>query len=174
MTTVYIDMDGVVCDWYKAVEGKEFSHEWFKEFIMADGFLYLPEFPEACRLLSSMTRENHIFGYDERYVFLSSCGGAEEHVAKKARDDKRMWLNEHGFSHVDLICVKHKGLKKDFASPTSILIDDTPANISDFTENKGYGIIVDSTKGFEFHHTENVFKALGKIEFLLANGYYTG
>lgn len=150
---LYLDMDGVMCDFYKEIakydpeiplykerEEKYPSEKWediFNQFIDDKGFAFLKPFdiaindfmPEEIR---SLKEEN------VSTCFLSSAGNSPR--AYEIYKQKRKWLDLWGFDEVPLILVKHKGYKKDFASCTSILVDDTLQNIKDFSE-RGGGVV---------------------------------
>lgn len=135
---VYIDMDGVVADFSVFMEEYGvWSDENAIDFVSNSGFANLP------RLKGADVISDLITNYGAKnFTFLSSCGGLKGDLAAEVVAQKRAWLDANGFSRVRLICVAHKGLKKHYASPDSLLIDDTKQNVWDFEENFGVGVRV--------------------------------
>jgi FMN phosphatase YigB (HAD superfamily) len=148
---IYCDMDGVLVDFdkgYKELTGKDIAGQhytdtdfwdpinkagydfWFKLEWMKDGkqlWKYIEKYgPE---LLSAPSRQND------------------------SRVSKHDWVNkELPGTHLILRSAKHK---KDFATPTSILIDDRLDNIQGWRDNGGIGIHHVSAK-----HTIDQLKVL--------------
>lgn len=141
---LYIDMDGVVCDlhttWRKFMLCQLTPASWdmgAEKFVEERGFAYLKPIKHNISVLKEYIADTNINVY-----FLSSVGGLSDTLADKVYQQKREWLNTNGFATYPLICVKHKGLKKRFANPHSILIDDTKQNIWDWKENHGLALHV--------------------------------
>jgi hypothetical protein len=155
MITIYVDMDGVLCDFAKAYktlfnEDKEnFDRDLFNKFISMDGFKNLDLMPNARKLINHLEDMNNIWGITVE--ILSSVGRADN--IKSACHQKLMWLRNQDI-YWDANFVEHKGLKKRFATPNSILIDDTRQNIYDFNEMHGVGI---------YYNDENVDDVISKI-----------
>jgi 5'(3')-deoxyribonucleotidase len=132
---MFIDMDGVLAD-FDTVFGLDFNKDKFNDFIHSGGFKNLPLMPNANKLIEELIFLENNFGV---YVeILSSLGNTI--YPYEAATDKSEWLLGHGIQWKANF-VLHKGLKKRFATPKSILIDDTLQNIYDWEENHGKAVL---------------------------------
>jgi hypothetical protein len=88
----------------------------------------------------------------KRYVFdnflkigILSSTGKSKSKTNYAEEGKMRWLNNHGFLSMilseDIHLVESAQLKKDFALPKRILVDDYAKNIQGWNNNKGIGIL---------------------------------
>jgi hypothetical protein len=145
ITKIYLDMDGVICDFYKRYIGmygvvpsevskKEFDLH-FKDFIETRQFATLDLMPDAMVLVDFLK------GLSVPTEILSSTSNESRH--NEISEQKIEWLKNH---HIDFKpnLVPGKRLKKTYASPTTILIDDTPQNIDQWRLNGGIGILYDN------------------------------
>lgn len=142
--TIYLDLDGVVCDFegryidlFREMPGvsrqhKEFSKNW-TEFVEGDNFTKLDYWPGALELLEYINSVPNI-----TVKILTSSGGHKYH--DQVEKQKIQWLKEHGITH-EAIVVPGRRKKAAYATPTSILIDDTADVIDLFTEEGGIGIL---------------------------------
>lgn len=143
--TIYLDMDGVLANFderwsslFNETPGtsrdrKQFDPNW-KLFIQNQNFASLSMFPGAEDLLEFVSR----YRFDLNIEILSSSGGKLFH--NEVSIQKRLWLNNHGISYVRNF-VPGRKLKKNYATPSTILIDDTPDVIEAFTAAGGIGIL---------------------------------
>lgn len=140
MITLYLDMDGVVADFETAFGQKKFDKVLFRKKILEENlFENLPLMPNALDLVA--TCEQMISGVRGRIMFLSSLGSPTDvDLQNEVARQKNIWIEKNGFSRFRPIYVAHKGLKKRFATPHDILVDDTEQNIFDWEENFGKGI----------------------------------
>ena len=144
--TIYLDMDGVLADFEKdyldhtgiTIEEareqrprKEFYRHW-NDFISAGRFAELPKY-EGCDELLSFVR-----GLDIVLEILSSSGGPGRHM--DVINQKNIWLKKHGISYKSNI-VPGARYKKDYAYPSTLLIDDTEKNYTSFIEAGGHAIL---------------------------------
>jgi len=146
---IYVDMDGVLCDFLKrfheiyGVEperdypsknaAKEVYKKQFKEFIKDKNFETLdpmPDYDLAMDFLCSVENEYEI-------QLLTSC------AKPKYMDDislqKHIWLKKHDI-HWPVIIVPGKKLKQYYATPVSLLIDDTLSNVIQWRDRGGPAI----------------------------------
>lgn len=142
--TIFVDLDGVLCDFegryidlFKEMPGvsrqhKEFSKNW-TEFVKGGHFATLDYWPGALELLEYLGTLEGV-----TIKFLTSSGGHKYH--EEVQYQKLWWLNDHGLTY-EAIVVPGRKKKAAYATPTSILIDDTADVIDLFTEEGGIGIL---------------------------------
>jgi len=143
---IYLDMDGVIADFAKrykelhkispeeADKKKQFG-KFFDEFIKSGQFATLDLMPDAKQLLSFLNTTG------VPVEILSSTARQDSHVAISRQ--KTIWLDRHGINYTANF-VPGKSLKYKFATPESIIIDDTKSVIDDWRKAGGIGI----------HHTD--------------------
>lgn len=140
---IYLDMDGVLANFEKRYEElfnekpsssrelKNFSSNW-TEFVEGKHFVTLDMFPGANELLKFVDSTGI------EVEILSSSGGEKYHYQVAAQ--KSLWLMSKGLWYKRNI-VSGRSKKKNFATPNSILIDDTEDVIESFIEAGGLGIL---------------------------------
>jgi len=152
-------MDGVIADFAKRY--KEMFHitpeqadrnrsfgDYFKTFIETKQFASLDMMPDARLLLDYLNTLNI------PVEILSSTARQDCH--EDISDQKRVWLISHGINYPRNF-VPGKSLKYTFATPESIIIDDTLSVITDWVEAGGTAI----------HHT-NVVSTIVSFDALLS------
>jgi beta-phosphoglucomutase-like phosphatase (HAD superfamily) len=140
---IFLDMDGVIADFnkkYKEMFGIEPSvaekhkkfEPFFNEFIDKQAFANLELMPDAINLI------NYLRNTGIPIEILSST--ASERRDAQIRPQKMKWLKDH---HIEfpVILVPGARLKQQYATPNSILIDDTPRNIDEWRSAGGIGIL---------------------------------
>jgi hypothetical protein len=139
---IYLDLDGVIANFtkrYKEVYGvdpdskrgrKDFNDN-FGNFIKTKQFETLELLPDASLLIEYLKNQ------ELPVEILSSTGRPENH--EEVSRQKTVWLCEHGIPFKGNF-VPGKELKKNFASPTSLIIDDTLSVIDDWKEAGGPAI----------------------------------
>jgi hypothetical protein len=162
INTIYLDMDGVFCDfdsrWHEVFgrspkesrANKEFSTDW-DSFIQTNQFASLPWHKTGKQLFEYVLALPSTI----RIEMLTSSGGKKYHAEVAAQ--KTIWLCNNGFPWKANV-VAGRALKKDYATPNSILIDDTFDVIEAFDAANGHGI---------WHKDINV--TLQKLDNLLSN-----
>ena len=135
---VYLDMDGVITDFYIEVRDKiEDKHKWeteeFPKFIARDGFVNLPMMPDGA-LLIRFLRISKV-----EVIILTSAGGISGDAYESVKRQKETWLKNHNIDW-SVIVVPSKGEKKKYATKHSLLIDDTESNVDDFKNAGGRAI----------------------------------
>ena len=137
-------MDGVLCDFEKrftelygkdalgARDRKNFTTNW-PNFIMDGNFENLEWFPGGKELLDFIQNET-----DWEVEILSSSGGEKFHSEVAAQ--KVVWLCDKGIPYKANIVPGRKH-KTAYATPETILIDDTEDIIVNFNAAGGLGIL---------------------------------
>jgi hypothetical protein len=143
ITKLYLDLDGVIADFDKkykelfnivpseAERNKKFE-PFFNEFIDKQSFATLDLMPNAIELMDYL-RQTGI-----PIEILSST--SSERRDAQIRPQKMKWLKDHEIEF-PVILVPGARLKQTYATPDSILIDDTPKNITQWQEAGGIGIL---------------------------------
>ena len=144
---LYLDMDGVLAHFDKRYrelffespadsrENKKFSPNW-TTFVEGENFATLDKFPGADELLKFVQKLENDF--EIKVEILSSSGGQKYH--NEVSEQKNNWLNSHQIYYARNF-VPGRRLKKEYATPETILIDDTSDVIDDFNRAGGYGIL---------------------------------
>ena len=153
--TVYLDMDGVLADFFGGVEKmygvehwkqltsdktKDLKKEVIDRITGTDFFATLPKFDSADQLIS-MVKE---FTGGTYSINTSPLRGDHENSAKY----KRVWINNNIERPAEIIVTGRKeSYAKDKASGTpNILIDDRPVNIQRWQAAGGYGILYQANR----------------------------
>jgi hypothetical protein len=143
---IYLDMDGVIADFTKgykqlnnmepreAEKNKKFDH-FFDEFISAQTFANLDLMPGARELLTFL---NHVYLNRSIPTEILSSTANQDRYDEISRQ-KNIWLQKHGISFKPNY-VPGKRLKYQFATPDSVIIDDTLSVIEDWRKAGGIAI----------------------------------
>jgi len=142
---VYVDMDGVIADFFSALaqfrkvnhwkdEGEVSVEDSIKAIAGTEFFYTLPVFPTAKQLIEIVKG----FTGGEWNICSSPLRGDHENSKKH----KVRWLRDNGFSPTDIIIT---GRKESYAvnktnNIPNILIDDKPSNIERWIAKGGIGI----------------------------------
>jgi hypothetical protein len=170
-----LDMDGVLCD-YNSYWGsdKTFDKVRFKsEVINNKMFENLQPLVNGFKLLKSISdysSDNKIY---IDFQILSSLGSPDDYnLAIEVARQKKAWITKYFYNCIKNInLVEHKGKKKWFATPTTILIDDTNQNVKEFIENHGNSILIDFNIEYEMLK-ESIFRGIDKIQQKINIGIY--
>ena len=143
--TLYLDLDGVVANFDKrwlelfnetpgsSRNRKHFSPNW-EQFIRNGNFATLDLFPGAEYLLEFVRSVDHMVNVE----ILSSSGGKTFH--NEVAIQKNEWLMKLDVSYTRNF-VPGRILKRNYATPDSILVDDTEDVIEEFNKAGGIGIL---------------------------------
>ena len=152
---VYIDMDGVLADFFGGVEKlygvdhwKQLSSDKTKDLKQdvinriqgTDFFATLPEFPTADQLIAMVKK----FTGGSFSILTSPLRGDHEVSTKY----KKLWIEQHiDNPEQTIITGRKESYAKDKASGTpNILIDDRPVNIERWQGAGGYGILYQANR----------------------------
>jgi 5'(3')-deoxyribonucleotidase/nicotinic acid mononucleotide adenylyltransferase len=151
MPKVYVDIDGVLADFFTALAKFRGVDHWkdggqgdVQDSITAiqgtDFFSTLPVFDSASQVVSSVKE----FTGGEWYINSSPLRGDHENSTKH----KLKWLKTHNFNPTDIIIT---GRKESYAvdkqtNQPNILIDDKPANLARWTNKGGIGLRYQATQ----------------------------
>ena len=144
MITLYLDMDGVLCNFDKAYrafdpeksDSKRFRHAVLDYHIFED----LEFMPDAQELLNYVSKLDNI-----KVEILTSVGTFDVIQANAAKYQKTAWLNKNNIPYPPNFS-RNKIEKAKYATPTSILVDDSLGCVNPFTEAGGHGILHTSSK----------------------------
>ena len=139
MITLYLDMDGVLCDFNKAYTKIDPNKEDRKKFrsavMMHKIFEDLDFMPDAKELLNHVAKL-----HDINVQILTSMGTHDPIQGAEAQRQKKVWLEKQGIGYFPNF-VRNKEEKSIFANPHSILIDDSSGCIGPFIAKGGHGIL---------------------------------
>lgn len=146
---IYVDMDGVLCDFLKRFyeiygvqperdypsknAAKTEYKERFKAFIKDGNFETLdtmPDYALAMEFLCSV---------ENKYEIQLLTSSAKPKYMDDISLQKHIWLKKHDI-HWPVIIVTGKKLKQYYATPVSLLIDDTLSNVVEWRDRGGPAI----------------------------------
>ena len=152
---VYVDMDGVLADFFGGVEKlygvqhwkqlssdktKDLKQEVINRITGTDFFATLPEFPTADQLIAIVKK----FTGGSFSILTSPLRGDHEVSSKY----KKIWIEQHiETPEQTIITGRKESYAKNKASGTpNILIDDRPVNIERWQNAGGYGILYQANR----------------------------
>lgn len=139
MITLYLDMDGVIADFvkeYTKLDPNKEDRQKFRSAVMHDKIFEKLDFmPDAQELLDYVSRLK-----DVDVQILTSMGTYNPVQGNEAKIQKQNWLNKHNIPYKANF-VRSASEKAQYATPTSILIDDTVGCIVPFNKAGGHGIL---------------------------------
>jgi len=139
MITLYLDMDGVLCNFDKAyrslrthaTDGKRFRSAVMEYKIFED----LEFMPDTQELLNYVTKLDSI-----TIEILTSMGTFEIDQGNEAKRQKQKWLDKWNIPYKANF-VRSKEEKAKYAHDRAILVDDSPGCINPFNVKSGHGIL---------------------------------
>ena len=139
MITLYLDMDGVLADFnkeYTKIDPYKEDRKKFRSAVIDHKIFEKLDFmPDTRELLNHVSK---LHGIDVQ--ILTSMGTHDPFQAMQAKTQKLNWLAKHNIPYRANF-VHNKKEKAEYASPTSILIDDSIGCIAPFIEAGGHGIL---------------------------------
>ena len=139
MITLYLDMDGVLCNFdkaYRTYDPQKADRKRFRQAVMEYHIFEDLEFmPDTQELLNHVSKLRDI-----DVQILTSMGTYESLQANAAKTQKMRWLDKHNIPYKPNF-VHSKAEKAKYATPSSILIDDSVGCITPFVAAGGHGIL---------------------------------
>ena len=162
ITKIFVDMDGVLADFVRGVEGPEYlngplvseqTYDDRKIELSNKGlFRNLPTMPGMSNLLEYIKKT----GID--WEILTASGSLNRTVVT---NDKINWIREHVDPKVIITATIKGEDKAAFAKPDYILIDDRESNIRAWEEAGGVGIIYTDVDD-AIEQMDDLFYQIGK------------
>jgi hypothetical protein len=138
MITLYLDMDGVLADFHKEYDKFDPNRDDRKKFraSVLDHHIFekLDFMPDTQELLNHVSKLQGI-----NIEILTSMGTHDPFQGESAKMQKLKWLNAKNIPYKANF-VRNKEEKAQYATPTSILIDDSIGCITPFNAAGGHGI----------------------------------
>ena len=139
MITLFLDMDGVLCNFDKAyrslrthaTDGKRFRAA-VMEYQIFEDLEFMPDTQELLTYVSTID--------DINIEILTSLGTFDVQQGNQAKYQKMHWLNKHNIPYKPNF-VRSKQEKANFAHDRAILVDDSPGCIDPFNAKGGHGIL---------------------------------
>ena len=137
--TLYLDMDGVLADFHKAymkLDPKLEDRKKFREAVITYRiFEDLDFMPDTQELLNHVSKLHGV-----HVEILTSMGTFDPFQGNCAKTQKQLWLDKHNIPYKANF-VRAKQEKAQYATPSSILIDDSAGCIGPFIAAGGHGIL---------------------------------
>jgi hypothetical protein len=139
MITLYLDMDGVLADFnkeYTKLDPKKEDRKKFRWSVMEHKIFekldFMPDTQELLNHVSKLVTVN--------IEILTSMGTHEPAQANEAKSQKLRWLESKNIPYKANF-VHSKEEKAKYATPTSILVDDSAGCVAPFIAAGGHGIL---------------------------------
>ena len=138
MITLYLDMDGVLCNFdkaYRAFDPQKEDRKKFRESVMIHKIFEDLEFmPDAQELLNYVSKLENI-----NVEILTSMGTFDEIQGSNAKYQKMHWLDKNNIPYKPNF-LRAKQEKANFAHDRAILVDDSIGCITPFASKGGHAI----------------------------------
>lgn len=139
MITLYLDMDGVLCNFdkaYRKLDPEKADRKKFREAVFTYKIFEDLEFmPDTQELLNYVCKLDGI-----TIEILTSMGTYDEIQGNHAKSQKLHWLNKYNIPYKANF-VRAKQEKANFAHDRAILVDDSPGCVDPFAEKGGIAIL---------------------------------
>ena len=137
--TLYLDMDGVLCNFdkaYRALDPLKEDRKKFRQAVLEYRiFEDLEWMPDAQELLNHVSRLRGV-----TVEILTSCGTFDKVQGDAAKSQKMKWLSDRNIPY-KVNFSRNKEEKSKWATPKSILIDDSAGCVSPFIAKGGHAIL---------------------------------
>lgn len=143
MITLYLDMDGVLADFHKAYRQLDPNLEDRKKFRQA--VMEYRIFEDLDFMPNTQMLLNHVSKLNLHIEILTSMGTFDPFQGASAKEQKLLWLTKHNIPYKANF-VRSKEEKAQYATPHSILIDDSAGCINPFNAKGGHGILHEDSK----------------------------
>jgi hypothetical protein len=139
MITLYLDMDGVLCNFdkaYRAIDPDKADRKKFRDAVFLHKIFEDLEFmPDTIELLNYVSKLDGI-----NIEILTSMGTYDAIQGNEAKYQKMHWLNKNNIPYKANF-VRAKQEKANFAHDRAILVDDSTGCINPFNAKNGHGIL---------------------------------
>ena len=165
MITLYLDMDGVLCNFdkaYRKLDPDKADRKKFREAVFVHKIFEDLEFMhDTQELLNYVSKLEGI-----TIEILTSMGTFDEQQGNEAKSQKLKWLAEKNLPYKANF-VRSKEEKSKFAHENAILVDDSPGCINPFNVKGGHGIlhIKSSDTIQQIHDTIRGIRGLSALKF---------
>jgi len=167
MIKLYLDMDGVLCDFdkaYKALRtGAEDNPKRFRAAVMDykifEDLEFMPDTQELLNYVSKLDKDITI-------EILTSKGTFDVDQGNEASRQKQKWLDKWNIPYKANF-VRSKEEKSKYADEFSILVDDSIGCINPFIAKSGHGILHTSSSSSiqQIHDTIRGIRGLNALKF---------
>jgi len=165
MITLYLDMDGVLCNFDKAyrslrthaADGKRFRSA-VMDFHIFEDLEFMPDAQELLTYVSKLELIN--------IEILTSMGTFDVQQGNAAQRQKQKWLDKWNIPYKANF-VRSKEEKSNFAHDRAILVDDSPGCIDPFSAKGGHGILHTRSSDTiqQIHDTIRGIRGLSALKF---------
>ena len=165
MITLYLDMDGVLCNFdkaYRAIDPEKADRKKFRDAVFIHKIFEDLEFmPDTQELLNYVTKLENI-----NIEILTSMGTFDVTQGNEARTQKLRWLDKMNIPYKANF-VRCKEEKSNYATDHAILVDDSVGCIDPFVAKGGYGILHTRSSDTiqQIHDTIRVIYGLNALKF---------
>ena len=139
MITLFLDMDGVLCNFdkaYRAIDPDKADRKKFRDAVFTYKIFEDLEFmPDTQELLNYVSKLDGV-----TIEILTSMGTYDVQQGNEAKYQKLYWLKKHNLPYKANF-VRAKQEKANFAHDRAILVDDSIGCIDPFNAKHGHGIL---------------------------------
>jgi len=139
MITLYLDMDGVLCNFdkaYRALDPEKADRKKFREAVFTYKIFEDLEFMHDAHVLLDYVAKLEGINIE----ILTSMGTYDELQGHEAKTQKLYWLHKHNIPYKANF-VRAKQEKSNHAHDRAILVDDSIGCINPFAAKGGHGIL---------------------------------